>query len=317
MTTVSDLERPAVEEGRARRQCILATAVVEAGRMVCHPAFVIGLAASTILVVLRPGSEDWAGETHYRSSVAWVFTWIGALVVAALAAGRQRFASDPDLFPATPVTPADRALGTALGLVGPALAAALAVVLGAVTTTREGGFVHGDEPYSRAVTPSVFEWAQPVLLVLLAGVVGIAVAQLRRGRLPALIVAAMALFFGGSAVWAFQAHPLRVLHPFMFPSYEERLPASFDPAKWDPSDPPVNAADELFNSSSRAVRFDTGALGWHLVYIAGLVLLGVWLAARMAGRDFGGSRTRWLLRSGIPLVLIGGVAQVLTAGVAS
>lgn len=309
-------QRPAAEECRSRRRCILATARVEAGRMARHPAFVVGLAASTILVVFRPGSEDWAGETHYRSTVAWTFAWIGALVAAALAAGRQRFASDPDLFPATPATPADRVMGTALGLVGPALAAGLAVVLGAVTTTRERGFVHGDEPYSRAVTPSVFEWAQPLLLVVLAGVVGIAVAQLGRGRLPALIVATMVLFFGGSAVWAFQAHPLRVLHPFMFPSYEERLPASFDPAEWGSADPPLNAPDQ-FNSSSKAIRFDTGALGWHLVYIAGLVLLGVWLAARMADRDGGGSRTRWLLLAGTPLVLIGGVAQVLAAGVAS
>ncbi len=310
------VQHPGGEEIRSRRRCILATARVEAGRMARHPAFLLGLAGTAAGIVLGRGSEDWSGQTHYESSVAWLFTWVGALVAAALAAGRQRFASDPDLFAGTPVTPGDRVLGTALGLVGPGLATALAVVVAAVMNARDGGFILGDEPYSRAMSPSLFEWAQPVLLVLLAGVVGIAVAQLRRGRLPALIVATMLLFFGGSAIWAFQAHPLRVLHPFMFPSYEEGLPASFNPANWDRSDPPLNAADG-FSSSSKAIRFDTGALGWHLVYIAGLVLLGVWLAARMADRDGGGSRTRRLLLAGIPLVLIGGVVQVLTAGVTS
>lgn len=316
MSLDTAVQRPVAGAGRSRRRCILATAGVEAGRMVRHPAFLFGLAGTAAQIALGRGSEEWSGQSHYLSSVAWVFTWVGALVAAALAAGRQRFASDPELFAGTPVTPADRVLGTALGLVGPGLAAALAVVVAAVVNARAGGFVLGDEPYSRAMTPSLFEWAQPVLLVLLAGVVGIALAQLGRGRLPALIVAAMALFFGGTAIWAFQAHPLRVLHPFMFPAYEERLPASFDPAAWDRSDPPLNAPDE-YNPFWKAIRFDTGALGWHLVYIAGLVLLGVWLAARMADRDGDGSRTRWLLLAGIPLVLIGGAAQVLTAGVAS
>lgn len=95
-----------------------------------------------------------------------------------------------------------------------------------------------------------------------------------------------------------------------------RKPSRIDPAEWERSDPPLNGPDE-FNSSWKAIRFDTGALGWHLVYVAGLVLLGVWLATRMANRGDDGAGTRWLLVVGIPLVLIGGVAQVLTAGVAT
>lgn len=301
---------------RARRQCILATARVEAGRMARHPAFVIGLAASVGQITLRSGSEDWAGQSHYLSSVAWTFTWIGALVAAALAAGRQRFASDPDLFPATPATPADRVLGTALGLLGPASATALAVAFVAGMNARAGGFVLGDEGYSRAVVPSLVEWAQPVLLVVLAGVVGIALAQLRRGRLPALVVAVMAVFFGGTAVWAFQVHPIRVLHPFMFPTYEQGLADSFSPAGWGVGDPPLNPPDE-YTSVWRAVRLDTGALGWHLVYVGGLILLGVWMATRTARRGEDGASSRWLVAAGLPLLLIGGVAQIVTAGVNS
>ena len=313
MTVTTVTPGPVAEGHLARRRSILATARVEGGRMARHPAFLIGLAASVLQITVRPGSEDWAGQSHYLSSVAWTFTWIGALVAAALAAGRQRFASEPDLFPATPATPADRVLGTALGLFGPALAAALAVAFVAVMNARAGGFAVGDEGYSRAVTPSILDWAQPVLLVVLAGVVGIAVAQLRRGRLPALTVAVMAVFFGGTAIWAFQVHPVRVLHPFMFPSYEQRLPDSFDPAGWGAGDPPLNPPDE-YNAVWRAVRFDTAALGWHLVYAAGLVLLGVWLGARLADRYEDRAPIRWLLLAGLPLVVVGGVAQVLTAG---
>lgn len=120
MNVIAGATGSVAERHQARRHAMLAIARVEAGRMARHPAFLIGLAASVFQIIviqttLPPGSEDWAGQSHYQSSVAWTFTWIGALVAAALTAGRQRFASEPDLFPATPATPADRALGTALG----------------------------------------------------------------------------------------------------------------------------------------------------------------------------------------------------------
>ncbi len=296
----------------ARRRAILATARVEAGRMTCHPAFLIGLAASVLQITLLPSAEDWAGQSHFESTTAWTFTWIGMLVAAALTAGRQRFTSEPDLFPATPATPSDRVLGTALGLLGPALVTAVAVAVVAGMNAADGGFRLGEKGYSRLIRPSVFEWAQPVLLVVLAGVLGMTLAQLR-GRFPALIVAVMSIFFGGTAIWVFQAHPLRVLHPFMFPAYDQRLPASFDPAGWGQGDPPLNPPGEYSNYWA-AIRFDTAALAWHLVYVAGLVLLGVWVANRMADRTEHGSRARWLLLAALPLLLIGGAAQLVTAG---
>lgn len=312
--TVITVAPDSVAEGHlARRRSIVATARVEGARMARHPAFLIGLAASVALITLRRGSEDWAGQSHYLSSVAWAFVWLGALIAAALAAGRQRFTAEPDLFPATPTTPADRVVGTALGLVGPALATALVVAFVAVMNARAGGFQLGDEGYSRSVTPGIVDWVQPVLLVVLAGVVGIAVAQLRRGGVAALIAAVMAVYLSGTLVWAFQVHPLRVLHPFMFPTYEQRLPDSFDPAGWGVGDPPLNPPDE-YNDFWRAVRFDTAALGWHLLYVAGLVLLGVWLAARMADRDERSAPTRWLVLVGLPLLVAGGLAQIFTAG---
>ena len=308
--------QPRVATGRppVHRRPILAVARLEGGRMLRHPAFLVGLAVTLAQVTIRPGSEDWTGQTHYLTSIAWTFVWIGTLLAAALAAGRERFHADPDLFPATPVPRADRVLGTALGLVGPALVAAIAVVFVAVRRSRAGGFLLGEGEYGRAHDPSLFEWAQPIMLVALAGVVGIVVAELRRGRLAALIVALIALFFGGTMIWAFQVHPLRVLHPFMFPTYEESLGSTFTPEGWSPSGPPLIPPGE-YHSAWHAVRADTGALGWHLVYVAGLLLVGVWLAARLADGGEHVARIRWLLLAGLPLLLVGGVAQIATAGI--
>lgn len=44
---------------------------------------------------------------------------LATLLTGALVAGRQRFLSDPDLFPAVPTTAADRVLATALDFWGP------------------------------------------------------------------------------------------------------------------------------------------------------------------------------------------------------
>ncbi len=314
MTTLTTGQSGVTDGRLARRHAVLATARVEAGRMTRHPAFLVGLAGALSQVMLRPGAEDWAGQSHYLSSVAWTFVWVGTLVSAALAAGRERFVDDAEVFPATPATPGDRVLGTALGLVGPALATGVGVAVAATGNVLAGGFDLGDEGYNRSVTLSVLDWVQPVALVVLAGAVGIALAQLRRGRLPALIAAVLAVFLGGTMIWAFQVHPVRVLHPFMFPAYEQQLPDSFDPAGWRPGDAPLNPPDD-YNAHWRAVRFDDAALGWHLLYVAGLVLVVVWVAAWMADRGEDRPRSLWLVRAGLPLLLLGGVAQIVTAGV--
>lgn len=80
-----------------------------------------------------------------------------------------------------------------------------------------------------------------------------------------------------------------------------------------PGDPALRGPDES-KAFWREVHTDADALGWHLVYLAGLILVGVWVAARLAGRN-DRPPIRWAAAAGIPLVLFGGVAQILTAGV--
>ena len=291
---------------QARRAAILALARVETGRLLRHPAFLLGLAATLAVISLRSPGDSWL------SIVAWAFTWMGTLLGAGLVAGRQKMLGDPDLFPATPATPGDRVLANALAVLGPTLAAAATMVV-VLATIHDGGLVVGEAGYTREVAPAAAVWVQPVLLVALAGVVGIAVAQLPRARLVVLSLLVFLMFVGGAGIWIAQQHPFRVLHPFMYPSYEAELPASFTAEGWRAGDLPLNPPDQ-HNRTWREVRFDTAALNWHLLYVAGLILLGVWAARRAADRGEP-DRARGLLLAGVPLLLIGGVAQLMTAGV--
>ncbi len=297
---------PAAARQQPRGATIWALARLESGRLLRHPAFLLGLAATLGVIVLRSGADPWL------SIIAWGFAWIGTLMAGALVAGRQRLLADPDLFPATPATPGDRVVATSLALIGPTLVSATAMVFVAVAV-NDGGLMVGENGYIREVTPAVAVWVQPVLLVALAGVVGIVVAQLGRGRLAVLVLLVFLMFVGGAGIWVAQQHPFRVLHPFMYPSYEHELPASFSPEGWSPGDAPLHPPDQ-YNRTWREVRFDTTALHWHLLYVAGLILLGIWWARRTADRGDPDS-ARWMVLAAVPLLVVGGVAQILTAGV--
>ena len=197
MAVDTELDAATQPRSASRTSSILALARMEAGRMLRHPAFLLGLGATVFAVVTRP-SEDWAGDGRFLATTSGVLVAMGiaTLLTGALVAGRQRLLSDPDLFPATPATPADRVLATALGLVGPGLVVAALVAAVGVRTALADGFVRGEGEYARSITPNWAEWVQPVLLMVLAGVVGIAVAHLRRGRLAALVFAVVVFFRG-------------------------------------------------------------------------------------------------------------------------
>lgn len=297
---------------RSRTATVLALARVEAGQLLRHPAFLGGLAAT--LAVLLQSRTQWMtwDQTYYLNQIAWTGLWLGTLAAAALVAGRQRFLAEPDLFPATPTTPADRALATAVALIGPTLVAAAMVAAVAFFVVNDGGFVQGDEGYSRRMAPTLAEWVQPVLLVALAGVVGLAVAQLRRGRLAALLVILFATFVGGMLLWAFQGNAAtRVFHPHMHSWEERKLPHSFAPEGWAPNDPPLLRPNQ-WSSHWREVHFSATALEWHLVYLTGLILVVLWLAMRWADRTR--APARWVIGVGALLVLVGSVAQLVSVG---
>ena len=91
-----------------------------------------------------------------------------------------------------------------------------------------------------------------------------------------------------------------------------RLPAGVTPAVWGPSDPPLRSPDQE-TPYWRPVHLDGGAVAWHLVYLAGLVPIGLRTAVGLAEREERPA-PRWLTTAGVSLLVLGGGAQGLSAG---
>ena len=104
--------------------------------------------------------------------------------------------------------------------------------------------------------PPLVEWLQQPLLVLLAGVVGIAIAQLPKARLGALLVVSTMTFMGAFDIWAVERGPDPLLHPFLFVAREHRLPLDYRVSNWTPGDSPLRLPDQDTHYY-REIRFDT------------------------------------------------------------
>lgn len=289
---------------------VWAVAAVEAPRMLRHPAFLLTFGLTMAFTfVLREGAPDWTGQEYWSSMVVWSFTWAGTFLAAALVAGRQRWLEDTELFPGVPARPGERVLGSVVALIGPIVLVALAVAA-LVWLSFPGGAALSEVPPGQLTNIPMLQWVQPVLLVALAGVLGVLVAQLPHGRWVGLVVGAALIWFTSSAIWMFGvSQASRVLHPFMFPAYERELPRGFSPSGWVPGDPPLRAPDE-YNGRWRELILDTGTLAWHLGYVVGLAVLGTWAAMRLADdRD----RHPRLLLVGGGLAVVCGVAQLVSA----
>ncbi len=306
MTATTIQARPAASRG-----ALLGVAAVEAVRLVRHPAFLVGLLLTwlQLLQSLLTHDEEWEGQRYFSAMIANVWVCAGTLVAAACVAGRDRWLRDIELFPATPVTPGGRVAGSALALAAPVTVTSVATIAAAAWFERRGGFPLGDPPYSDAVGLPLAQWVQGPLLVALAGMVGIAVSQLPRLRLVALLVVTAVTWVFGIAPWLIGGHPIRVLHPFMFPAYEARVSGDAIDT-WTAGDPPLLRPVD-YALYWRALRFDTAALWWHIGYVAGFVLILAWAAIALADR---GTGRRRLLVLGVALVAGCGTAQLLTAG---
>jgi hypothetical protein len=287
-------------------------AIVEGWRLIRHPAFLVGLvlamAHQVLLGMVDGGSaaEEWAGQQYYGMSTAWVWLWVGTMVAGACVAGRNRWLAEPDLFPGTPVTESGRLAATSLALAGPAAVSIGVVAAAHAWMAARGGFDLGDAPYSRPITPPLSQSVQVVALVLLAGLVGIGVTRLRRGRLMAVIAVVAVTWVSGTAIWLFAAGPLRMFHPFMYPSSEVAV-ADGAVRDWVPGDPPLVGPGE-YSDGWHEVRVDTAAMWWHLGYITGLALLVVAVTARTTGTSAYWSR---ILAAGVVVAAACGVVQTL------
>jgi hypothetical protein len=295
--------------GPLRLAPVVQLAVVEGLRMVRHPVFLVGLALVLLGIVQGATAEEgWSGQAAYVLMTGWSVLWSATMLAAGLVAGRQRFVGDADLFPGTPIGPSARAAACVLALAGPAAVTAVAAAAFGVRFGLVDELTAGEPPFTTSLGLGPLQFAQPVFLVVLAGAVGVLIAQLRGGRLPVLVATVVVTIYSGLAVWMFGVHPLRVLVPFMMPIHERIIPGP--PANWTTDDPPVMPPNQ-YSDTWRAVHVDTLALAFHLVLVVGLILLAAWGACRLAGSE---RPPRWLARVGVVLAVGGAVLAVVTAG---
>ena len=147
------------------------------------------------LVPAALAHHDWpAGSSEQVIPVSFAGLALGTYVAAVRTGGRDVGADGGPLAEESPLGGDARALARTLALIVPVGLAALTVLAFAVVSRVEGGFWMGQG--SRSTTGavhSVVELVQPVLLVALAGVAGVAA-----GRRIASVVLAVAL---GVFVW--------------------------------------------------------------------------------------------------------------------
>ncbi|MFC7492798.1 MULTISPECIES: hypothetical protein [unclassified Nocardioides] len=268
---------------------------LEARRAVRHPAPWLGLALSLVMG-WSTWDETWSGQ-RYTGLVASVTPLLLGISLASVAAfGRELV----PVAEAAPVGRPDRSaarLLAGLPLVGLALALVAAV---AVWLRSIGGVPLGDEPgrtiHAHHTLP---ELLQLVLLACVAVALGAAAVHLLRQRLAASIVLAVVWFLAGATYWIFNGPVLRWLAIVQVqPAYVDIGPPQTDPATF-PSSWLLTGPGVYQDHWARVVVSPAMAM-WHNVYLVGLVLLAVGVAAP--------GRARWPLLVSGAVVAVAGVA---------
>lgn len=264
-----------------------ALARVEGPRLTGHPIFLAGIGLTVLYTVFAAG--DVGGDYFALLGATLVPLALATLVVSNLAALRDRRGGTTELYHAIAAPAQARTLGHLLALAWPT-AVAVALVAGAsawfgawdgLEVTREG----------RIATPGAADLAQGPLAVAVLGALGIALARWL-AHPPAAMLAAVALFF------------LQMVFTTWNP--QERagwfLPL-VNPAQIRGDSSWPCAADQ----SWPCILEGFAALHWHVVYLAGLLVL---LGAVALLRD---GRRRCDLRvaaTSLAVVVVAGALQL-------
>ena len=270
--TIATPSRPRVSS--TPRAGMGALALIEARRMLRHPAPWLGLALSVWFGWdVYAHETTWAAE-HYEglaTAVAPLLLGVSLASVSSFAREGTPVAED------APLDAGQRALARLLG--GLALVAVVALfVLGAAVWLRVvGGLELGQEPgRTEHAYYTVPELLEPVLLAAFAVALGAAVVHVVRHRLVAGILLAVYWFLLGT-YWLFSVGPLPWLTPLQIqPSNVEVGPASTDPTTF-PSDWLLSVPGEFQGEWVRLV-VSPALAGWHDVYVVALTMLAVAVA---------------------------------------
>lgn len=278
---------PLVADRAATGEATRRLAVVEAVRLVRHPAFLVGCGLTVALLFVSRHNPN--GVYLGLTGAAGMGPGLGLLLAANMATLRARTDDAEELLGAAPVDVVDRTRALALAMPLPAAAAtAVGLVAGAViamTTGTPVDFASG----TRDAWPTVVELLQVPAFVVAAGVLGVALGRWFPYRLASLAVG-IALFF--------------LLIPTFF----------WTPTGWVARLAPLRDHSEVHHwvqvtpgSGHNVVNgFDRVGLAWHVAYLAGIALL---LAGVALARHSDAPAVRRLLAVGGAVAVVGGVAQ--------
>jgi len=271
MAIASAAPRAAVAPG-PRLRSVLGLTRVEGRRLITHPVILVGPG----LVLLIGARSPRAFQFLFLSGLGFFAIGIGTFVAANLCASRSRRDGTEELLASLPLRVADRTAAQLLSVAAP-LAAVLLIAGGLAVATRPwaGASLRLDiEP--RTVMHGLPDFAQAPLMVAFLGVAGVVLA--RWFITPVAVPVAFACIAAIDSLTGLSHGALHWLKPVSSYSTTSLEPASVMP--------------------------------WHLMYLAGVILLlGLVALARRP-------RAPGLLAYGavaVALTAVGGVMQVLVA----
>ena len=184
---------PLVEEAApGRRDAVLRLALIEALRLLRHPAFLAGCALTIVLFLANREDTNFGYVMTIGGGA--MAPGLGAMIAANLATLRERADGAEELLDPVPLGVADRTRALALAMLAPALVSAVFVTLGGAAMAASGNmrvaFVDGH----RDAWPTPVELLQVPAFVLVFGLLGIALGRWWPYRLAGLVVG-IAWFF--------------------------------------------------------------------------------------------------------------------------
>lgn len=281
-----------VPTGRSAARALLALWRVEGRRVLFHPTFLLGWALSATFFVVASTTDGNDAGLVYTLFTQWglVPAAAGTFIAANLCALRSRRHRTDELFAAAPLSVAARTVASLLAVAW-AVGACVVLLGGSVLLLQlwNGAAVAFPEGV-RYLTPSPIEVVQGPAVVAVFGAFGVLVARWipTRAMAPLAIIAMFTQMLGVS--WSL-AWPARWFHPIAWHQL---------PGRWVDTGP--NEGYQIFEG------FHVAALGWHVLYLVGVVVVLGALAVRRHGPHAG---ARAALIAGLAVAAAGGTLQTL------
>jgi hypothetical protein len=237
------------------RGSLTALAGVEARRLLTHPLTLAGLALSVVAITVGARADEGQLQSFLLAGVIVLPLALGTFAAANLAALRSRRAGAEELLDTLPLGAGTRTGAQLLALLA-VVPPALGVLAGAYLVFGAGeGLVVTFEGGRR--TPALVELFQGPLLIVTLGAVGVLLGRVAPVALLASLLVVVVLFAEVPlASWAPDT-----AWRWAVPLVNDNIGV---PDTWHPCTP---TSDMMCNTVD---RFDTTAMAWHLVALAGI-----------------------------------------------